>query len=85
MPDKSKNPVIYRFVNATSLFLFFKEVSTMTESTNNAKALQKRVGLTVFVTEEMRDKLLCIANAEDLSMSDVLRRAIKEYTDKVSE
>ena len=85
MPDKSKNLVIYRFVNATSLFLFFKEVSTMTESTNNAKALQKRVGLTVFVTEEMRDKLLCIANAEDLSMSDVLRRAIKEYTDKVSE
>lgn len=85
MPDKSKNPVIYRFVNATSLFLFFKEVSTMTESTNNAKVLQKRVGLTVFVTEEMRDKLLCIANAEDLSMSDVLRRAIKEYTDKVSE
>ena len=66
-------------------FYFFKEVSTMTESTNNAKALQKRVGLTVFVTEEMRDKLLCIANAEDLSMSDVLRRAIKEYTDKVSE
>lgn len=57
----------------------------MTESTNNAKALQKRVGLTVFVTEEVRDKLLCIANAEDLSMSDVLRRAIKEYTDKVSE
>nr|DAM93502.1 MAG TPA: repressor [Caudoviricetes sp.]DAN03172.1 MAG TPA: repressor [Caudoviricetes sp.] len=57
----------------------------MTESTNNAKVLQKRVGLTVFVTEEMRDKLLCIANAEDLSMSDVLRRAIKEYTDKVSE
>lgn len=57
----------------------------MTESTNNAKVSQKRVGLTVFVTEEMRDKLLCIANAEDLSMSNVLRRAIKEYTDKVSE
>lgn len=57
----------------------------MTERTNKAIALQKRVGLTVFVTEEMRDKLLCIANAEDLSMSDVLRRAIKEYTDKVSE
>ena len=66
-------------------FYFFKEVSTMTENTNNAKAVQKRVGLTVFVTEEMRDKLLCIANAEDLSMSDVLRRAIKEYTDKVNE
>lgn len=43
----------------------------MTESTNNAKVSQKRVGLTVFVTEEMRDKLLCIANAEDLSMSDM--------------
>lgn len=36
----------------------------MTESTNNAKVLQKRVGLTVFVTEEMRDKLLCIANVK---------------------
>ena len=48
----------------------------MTENTNNAKAVQKRVGLTVFVTEEMRDKLLCIANAEDLSMSDVLRLAL---------
>ena len=85
MPARTKNTAIYRFVNATSLFLFFKEVSTMTENTNNAKAVQKRVGLTVFVTEEMRDKLLCIANAEDLSMSDVLRRAIKEYTDKVNE
>lgn len=57
----------------------------MTENTNNAKTVQKRVGLTVFVTEEMRDKLLRIASAEDLSMSDVLRRAIKVYTSKVNE
>lgn len=38
--------------------------------------------VTAFISEEQRDKVLRIARREELKLSDVIRRAIKEYTDK---
>lgn len=54
----------------------------MTETANVATVRQERVLVSAAIPNDTRDKLLRIAAAEDLSFSDVVRRALKEYADK---
>lgn len=54
----------------------------MTETANIATVRQERVLVSAAIPNDTRDKLLRIAAAEDLSFSDVVRRALKEYADK---
>jgi hypothetical protein len=60
-------------------FYFIWEVSTMTD---NANVKQERVSITAFISKDTRDKLLRIAEDEDLTFSALVRRALKEYADK---
>lgn len=43
---------------------------------------QEFVSITAFVPKDARDKLLQIAENEDMSFSAIVRRALKEYADK---
>ena len=52
---------------------------------NAAIAKQEKIGISAFISKDTRDKLLRIAAREDLSFSDVVRRALKEYADKKDE
>lgn len=54
----------------------------MNETANVVTAKKERVLIAAAIPTETRDKLLQIATAEDLSFSDVVRRALKEYADK---
>lgn len=54
----------------------------MTETANVTTVKQERVLVSAAIPNDTRDKLLRIAAAEDLSFSDVVRRALKEYADK---
>lgn len=54
----------------------------MTETANVVNVRQERVLVSAAIPNDTRDKLLRIAAAEDLSFSDVVRRALKEYADK---
>lgn len=54
----------------------------MTETANVTTVRQERVLVSAAIPNGTRDKLLRIAAAEDLSFSDVVRRALKEYADK---
>lgn len=54
----------------------------MTETANVATVRQERVLVSAAIPNDTREKLLRIAAAEDLSFSDVVRRALKEYADK---
>lgn len=54
----------------------------MTETANVTTVRQERVLVSAAIPNDTRDKLLRIAAAEDLSFSDVVRRALKEYADK---
>lgn len=50
--------------------------------TNNANVKQERVSITAFISKDTRDKLLRIAEDEDLTFSALVRHALKEYADK---
>lgn len=50
--------------------------------TDNATVKQERVSITAFISKDTRDKLLRIAEDEDLTFSALVRRALKEYADK---
>ena len=50
--------------------------------TDNANVKQERVSITAFISKDTRDKLLRIAEDEDLTFSALVRRALKEYADK---
>lgn len=54
----------------------------MTETASVVNVRQERVLVSAAIPNDTRDKLLRIAAAEDLSFSDVVRRALKEYADK---
>lgn len=54
----------------------------MTETANVVNVRQERVLVSAAIPNDTRDKLLRIAAEEDLSFSDVVRRALKEYADK---
>lgn len=54
----------------------------MTETANVVNVRQERVLVSAAIPNDTRDKLLRIAATEDLSFSDVVRRALKEYADK---
>lgn len=54
----------------------------MTETANVVNVRQERVLVSAAIPNDTRDKLLRIAAAEDLSFSDVVCRALKEYADK---
>ncbi len=54
----------------------------MTETANVATVRQERILVSAAIPNDTREKLLRIAAAEDLSFSDVVRRALKEYADK---
>lgn len=56
----------------------------MTENTT-ARIKQNKSPITAFVDDERREKLLRIARRKELKLSDVVRQAIKEYTDKYDE
>lgn len=47
--------------------------------TDNKDEKQKRVGITVFISSEIRDELIKIADKEDLSLSVIVRRALNDY------
>lgn len=50
--------------------------------TDNTNVKQERVSITAFISKDTRDKLLRIAEDEDLTFSALVRRALKEYADK---
>ena len=50
--------------------------------TDNASVKQERVSITAFISKDTRDKLLRIAEDEDLTFSALVRRALKEHADK---
>lgn len=54
----------------------------MTETVTNASKKQNKSPITAFIDDERREKLLRIARRKELKLSDVVRQAIKEYTDK---
>lgn len=54
----------------------------MTESTTATRVKQNKSPITAFIDDERREKLLRIARRKELKLSDVVRQAIKEYTDK---
>lgn len=54
----------------------------MTETVPAAKEKPNKSPITAFVDDERREKLLRIARRKELKLSDVVRQAIKEYTDK---
>lgn len=57
----------------------------MTESTTATRVKQNKSPITAFIDDERREKLLRIARRKELKLSDVVRQAIKEYTDKYDE
>lgn len=50
--------------------------------TKVASVRQKKVIVSAAIPNDIRDKLLRIAEAEDISFSDVVRYALKEYANK---
>lgn len=49
---------------------------------HGGKLKQKRICLGVQIAEEMHSKLIEIANKKELTMSDIVRMAIKEFVQK---